>query len=309
MEYMGFDQEMSLEEFAEEMKNEIPNYLMDINIESIKIDKVNKNNGVALIGMVIVEQGENIAPNIYLERYYQMYKNGVVLDEICNNIANDYRNAVKSIPDLDIDRIISRENLYVKLVNYDANKNIMAHSIFEKHMDMALMVRVMCSETENGLCSTALDFKSLDKLGLTYDEAIQVAKENTLMKWPTRIVPMTEMIDIPSEIVSDKFEMYVVTNSTGINGATSIIDMDTIKDYFGDRDMYILPSSIHECIFIPDIGKGEEQLAGLVKEVNKFIVSREEKLSNNVYKYDGKEKTIIQCTGLDKSKDNPERDM
>lgn len=309
MEYMGFEK-MSLEEFAQEVREGIANYLLDRNIESIRVEKVTKNNGVELTGIVILEQGENAAPNLYMNSYYNMYQKGSPMEEILKSIAADYRDATAKIPDLEMSHILTKENLFVKLVNYEANKNTMAHRVFEKYMDMAFVVRLKCEETENGLCSTALDLKLLGQLGISYDEAIKVAKENTIKQWPTKIVPMTEILGMElDEDIPEDCQMFVVTNSTGINGATALIDTETISAYFGDKDMYMIPSSIHEVIFTSYREGDDRKLSALVKEVNSFVVSKEEKLSDNVYKYDGQEKTIIQCTGLDKSKNNPERDM
>ncbi len=310
MNFMELNYNMSFEEFAEEIRLEIPNYLLDVNIESVRIEKVTKNNGVELTGLVILEEGANAAPNIYLQHFYYMYQAGKSLDDICLSIANDYREAYKVMGNMDLVDFARSENLYVKLVNYDANKDILSKSVFEKNMDMAFMVRLKCNENADGLCSTVLDYKLLEQMDLTYDEAIKIAKENTLNSWPTKIVPMSEIIGSELfENLEEPIEMYVLTNSVGINGAAAIMDIDTINDYFGEKDMYIIPSSIHEIILIPDIGKGEEQLSNLVKHVNKFVVSRDEVLSSNIYKYNGKDKTIVQCTGLDRSKDNPERDM
>lgn len=304
MNFMELNYNMTLEEFAEEIKLVIPNYLLDINIETINVEKVVKNNGIEMTGLVILESGQNAGPNIYLEYFYHMYQTGRSLDDVCFDIANEYREACKVMGGLDLVDFAKSENLYVKLVNYDANKDILSKSVFEKNMDMAFMVRLKCNENADGLCSTVLDYKLLEQLDLTYDEAIKIAKENTLNNWPTKIVPMSEILG------SELFEnMYLLTNSSGINGAAAIMDIDTINDYFGENDMYIIPSSIHEVILIPDIGKGENQLSNLVKHVNKFVVSRDEVLSSNIYKYNGKDKTIVQCTGLDRSKDNPERDM
>ena len=304
MNFMELNYNMTLEEFAEEIKLVIPNYLLDINIETINVEKVVKNNGIEMTGLVILESGQNAGPNIYLEYFYHMYQTGRSLDDVCFDIANEYREACKVMGGLDLVDFAKSETLYVKLVNYDANKDILSKSVFEKNMDMAFMVRLKCNENADGLCSTVLDYKLLEQLDLTYDEAIKIAKENTLNNWPTKIVPMSEILG------SELFEnMYLLTNSSGINGAAAIMDIDTINDYFGENDMYIIPSSIHEVILIPDIGKGENQLSNLVKHVNKFVVSRDEVLSSNIYKYNGKDKTIVQCTGLDRSKDNPERDM
>ncbi len=310
MDFMELNYNMTLEEFAEEIKLVIPNYLIDINIETINVEKVVKNNGIEMTGLVILESGQNAGPNIYLEYFYHMYQTGRSLDDVCFDIANEYREACKVMGGLDLVDFAKSENLYVKLVNYDTNKDMLSKAVFEKNMDMAFVVRLKCNEKTEGLCSTILDYKLLESMDLTYDEAIKIAKENTLKNWPTKIVPMSELIGGSLfENQEEPIEMYVLTNSIGLNGAASIMDIDTITDYFGDKDMYILPSSIHELILTSDNGRGENNMSNLIKFVNKFVVSRDEVLSNNIYKYIGKDKTIVQCTGLDRSKDNPERSI
>lgn len=52
------------------------------------------------------------------------------------------------------------------------------------------------------------------------------------------------------------------------------------------NDLYILPSSIHEVLLLPVSMGTPEELAGIVKEVNRTLVLPEERLSDSVYRYD-----------------------
>lgn len=83
-------------------------------------------------------------------------------------------------------------------------------------------------------------------------------------------------------------KMYILTNSVGINGATSIIYKDAIRN-FADKlktDFYILPSSIHEVILVPyEDSISREELKDMVNEVNCTQVPVEEILSDRVYIY------------------------
>ena len=58
-------------------------------------------------------------------------------------------------------------------------------------------------------------------------------------------------------------------------------------------DLYILPSSVHELIITPGDGENETFLKQLVREVNELEVSREEVLSDSVYRYLRKEGKIV----------------
>ncbi len=60
---------------------------------------------------------------------------------------------------------------------------------------------------------------------------------------------------------------------------------------------YILPSSIHETIVVPDDGNTKRQdLEAMVKAVNQNQVAPEERLTNSVYHYD----TKIRCLSWQK---------
>lgn len=83
-------------------------------------------------------------------------------------------------------------------------------------------------------------------------------------------------------------KMYIITNAVGINGATSIIYKDAIRNFAEklETDFYILPSSIHEVILVPyEDSISREELKDMVNEVNCTQVPIEEVLSDRVYIY------------------------
>ena len=51
-------------------------------------------------------------------------------------------------------------------------------------------------------------------------------------------------------------------------------------------DYYILPSSVHEVILVPDApGITEKELCDMVKQANRTVVDEKDILSDNVYHY------------------------
>ena len=61
--------------------------------------------------------------------------------------------------------------------------------------------------------------------------------------------------------------------------------------------MYILPSSIHEVIVLSANEFNQlDYLSKMVTEVNNDQVKKNERLSNNVYYYDKKERTMFLVT-------------
>ena len=73
-------------EFLECIKKQIVRRTGD----NVYINHVIKNNGYELDGIVIMEEGNNISPNIYLNHFYNEYKNGVTIDDITQDILRLY---------------------------------------------------------------------------------------------------------------------------------------------------------------------------------------------------------------------------
>ena len=139
-------------------------------------------------------------------------------------------------------------------------------------------------------------------------ELYRIAKNNTQRRYKGRV---SNMMEIMGEIISNStdnlhpdmvdvfFEMdsvyednmmpmFVATNSKKVNGA-GVILYDGLLRTFAEKiggDFYILPSSVHEVIFVPANGDMDARyLIQMVKEVNATEVSPDEVLSDNVYMY------------------------
>ena len=73
-----------------------------------------------------------------------------------------------------------------------------------------------------------------------------------------------------------------------------VIAYQNFMDQAAERaggDFFILPSSIHELLIVPDNGQmGLRDLEAMVREVNATQVAPEDKLTDSVYHYDSKEK-------------------
>ena len=82
---------------------------------------------------------------------------------------------------------------------------------------------------------------------------------------------------------------FVVTNKQRIDGAGALFYpemMDNLAEVFG-QNYFILPSSIHEMLVLPDNGEiSADELRTMVAEVNATQVAPAERLTNNVYHYD-----------------------
>ncbi len=296
-------------DFVDAVAEKIPEVLTDIEIEDIRIEPVTKNNGIQCTGLLILREGYNVAPNLYMEPYYSMYQASGAFDNVLNMIANDYYNAMKQAEIINATSIHEDypEKVILKLVNTNLNKNALKKCPHIEMNDLSYTFRYIVKDDSVGIASALVTYNDIDRWGLSTEELLDMAKENTRRIFPPVIRDMREFIpdinDFPFEIDEDR-ELFVLTNEKGINGSTSMIFTDVIDEFSQQRNnssFYIIPSSIHEVLLIKKSeGLNIDSLADLVKEVNRFVVGEMDFLSDNLYEYDAASKEITQCTGIEK---------
>ena len=125
----------------------------------------------------------------------------------------------------------------------------------------------------------------VSSIGALIDEMYQ---KNILMLTPDEREMLQETLQESSEMPT----FFVVTNTERIDGAGVIFYpefMDNMGELLGN-DFFILPSSIHEMLILPDDGQVDaEMLRDMVKEVNATQVAPAERLTNDVYHFDTKD--------------------
>lgn len=80
--------------------------------------------------------------------------------------------------------------------------------------------------------------------------------------------------------------MYVATNTDKFYGA-SVILYECLLDAVAEKTggFYVLPSSVHEIIIVPDTFGDLEYLTQMVMDVNRADISPDAVLSDNCYHY------------------------
>ena len=107
------------------------------------------------------------------------------------------------------------------------------------------------------------------------------------------------MHDVHSlEEMENNVSIFVLTNDVGVNGATCILYDDVIKNFAKVQgcNIYILPSSVHEVMLVPENADTEpEFLKELVVEANQSAVGLIDLLSDHIYYYDMDSEQIRMC--------------
>jgi antitoxin component of MazEF toxin-antitoxin module len=131
--------------------------------------------------------------------------------------------------------------------------------------------------------------------GVHTDDLMELAKKNTKKLLPPHILTMKELLGqgMPDEIEEEMAygKLYILTNQYKIHGASVVLYQGVIRNFAEkiEKDLYLLPSSIHEFILLPkENGMKKEALEEMVRSVNNTQLPKEEFLSNYVYYYERK---------------------
>lgn len=294
---------MEYREFLENVRKEVESRY-DSNV-SVTLNHVMKNNGTELDGITIMEKDKNIAPTIYINSFYDRYMEGVSLKAVVSEIIRIYNQNKNSI-NINADYFENYENvrktIVYKLVNYQKNKKLLEDVPYKSVLDLAVVFYCLI-EQRKGVSATALIHNEHLRIwNVTEDEIYNDALKNTPVLLAGSIVPMSKILsEIAGTAPVDNDEkvceytgediLYVLTNSSRVNGAACILYDNLLKKFANDvhSDLYILPSSVHEVIIVPKKNAFDKsELADMVREVNEQGVSQDEILSDNVYEYNRK---------------------
>lgn len=294
---------MEYREFLENVRKEVESRY-DSNV-SVTLNHVMKNNGTELDGITIMEKDKNIAPTIYINSFYDRYREGVSLKAVVSEIIRIYnqnKNSIKINADYFENYENVRKTIVYKLVNYQKNKKLLEDVPYKRVLDLAVVFYCLI-EQKKGVSATALIHNEHLKIwNVTEDEIYNDALKNTPVLLAGSIVPMSKILsEIAGTAQTDNDKkgceytgediLYVLTNSSRVNGAACILYDNLLKRFANDvnSDLYILPSSVHEVIIVPKKNAFDKtELADMVREVNEQGVSQDEILSDNVYEYNRK---------------------
>ena len=120
-------------------------------------------------------------------------------------------------------------------------------------------------------------------LGMTEDELFKNARENTRLTVMDMACALREMgMPIPED---EKSPFCVASNPKRYFGAgIALADTSYLREH--GKDMYIIPSSVHEVLYLDtDDELNASVLSGMVQDVNSGTVAEEDRLSYNVLYY------------------------
>ena len=279
---------------------------------SVSTHNVTKNNGVILTGILIKANGNfSVAPTIYLNPYYDAYEKGdttfgTVIDEVIDTYE---RNKINRSIDMKffLNYETVKNRIIFKLINTERNRELLQDIPHIPFHDLSIVFQCLVSAEEFSNATILIRNAHMQLWKVNARELYERALENTQMLQGYELADMKSVLeemkargeagDCEIEDIQQEVPMYVLSNKSRVNGAACILYKDVLKDFamVTGKDLYILPSSIHEVILLPADGTQESELLKMmVKEINQSQVEAEEVLSDSVYIY-RLDKDFIEC--------------
>ena len=268
---------MYYEEFAEDVRARVEDMAQEeIPDCVVTIRNVVKNNSVRRKALSIVRKDEKATPTIYIREFYEDYKEGRDIEDICDEIFDTYKSGLDRFKDeinmeefLDFGKI--RDQIYFKLINQEMNEQLLKDVPWRAYLDLGIVYFVSVSADE---CSATvlIHNEHLINWGLTEEDLYEVAYENTIKKRKASILHMKDIIkdmvieritgsadilaedteydgkskDEIEEMVEEEIEkikkrqpmeMFILTNDIKTNGAICMTYPNVLKDFANEQEM------------------------------------------------------------------------
>ena len=142
--------------------------------------------------------------------------------------------------------------------------------------------RFLIDKDGDGMKSAVVTTDLARAMNLSEIELYELARENTPRLFPIKFGGMTET---PFGFPDPDEKMFILTNESTAKGAVAILypdAMETIKAKIPGH-FYMIPSSVHEVILLPDNGDmTEEEINGIINQVNSDVVDPSDQLGDEV---------------------------
>lgn len=312
---------MNYQEFLDEVIKQVKDYFpKEYQNAEVELNHIVKTNDQELDGLIIRREQDTVVPQIYLNGYFELYENGVSLSEILMGIyASYFQNVVQSFENLpenvsDYEQV--KDRIVVQLVNQDMNKALLEEVPGKEipDTDLAAIFKVPLFTDERGTATIRVTKEMMEQWGQELETVYRDALANTERDNPAQLTTLRAMIgelleppifqnevkwEKPETCKMEPYEQYILTNPDKMFGAATLLYPEVLQQLSDNMqsNLFILPSSIHELILVRDTGElNAVELQSMVMGVNQEAVPIEDRLSNEVYYYNGKEHTFSMAT-------------
>lgn len=303
---------MDYEEFKTSILKELKTFFREK--ATVRMDCVLKNNGKKQTAVHILFEDSigRAVPVIYIDALYKLYERGSMDMEQC--VSEIIRERQKYDCNEELEQLADRiryweaikEQVYPILLSTEENQELLENLVSEPFMDLSVVYMIREEATPDGFSSAKISKALLQSYGIAqeqlHEQAMRNLEKDGYQFYDMEQMALTLFLDEDQWDVCEEAnelqtgKMYILRNASGLYGAAGILNQKFLQEKIPNVDCYILPSSVHETIFIPDdVGMGQKKYDAIVQEVNATTLEKDERLAGHSYFYDAKTGEIRIC--------------
>lgn len=322
---------MNYQEFKEFVAGNIKAYLPETYQDAdVQIREVTKNNNRKRDGLVVMLPEQNMSPTIYLDSFYEQYVAGRQMEEIMGSLA-EHREAHDIGQNFPVKKFLNFEEvkdaIIFQVVGAEANRDRLRDMPHRIEKDMALIYQILLKKGEDGHAAISINNDMMERMGIEEGMLHDAAMENTPWELPVILQPMSTVIremmrkdfmgfnldeiteddglkefleylleESMEEMEREHIPMYVLSNEDKLDGAATLFYpevQEQVAEQMGG-DYFVLPSSVHEVLIIPDNGEADyRELRATVNDINVTQLPPDEVLTGEVYSYDKESRQLM----------------
>lgn len=251
----------------------------------------------------VIDKRSGVAFTVPTEGAFEKLKDGMEMDEVIAGIAGHVNRGIREMPAVDTSVLDDYRHMLgrirVQMVPKAGNSDMLQGTPHIDMLDMAAVFRVMLSREGEDYASVIVKNSLLRRMNVTPEHFVNDALAAAENNHPIRLQRLTDFLLGTSFETRDESEYMSPLVFAGTDdrmwGSGVIAYPDFMKEAAEklDGNFFLLPSSIHEVLLLPDDGDMDPDfLKNLVASINETEVSPEEKLTDNAYHYDAKERVF-----------------
>ncbi|MDO4961025.1 MAG: DUF5688 family protein [Eubacteriales bacterium] len=268
----------------------------------VAINQVEKLQGESYTGLTVTPAEQNVGMNLNLNQLYGQMERGESYDSVISRAVDQAEHFISDVPRFNVAELSSyetaKELLFVDVVGTKVNAEMLSRVPHTELEDISMVYRMQVEQLTDGAATVLITNDLMNRMGVTKEQLHEDALANSQIVRPATMRSMAEvmaeMMGMPPEMVPmGEPMMYVVSTTEASHGAAAAFYpdfMDQAAKELGGN-FFILPSSVHEMLFLPDNGNMKSaELKDMVTSINADVVSPEDRLTDSVYHYDAAER-------------------
>lgn len=194
-----------------------------------------------------------------------------------------------------------KENLFIRLINFEKNKTELEKAFYKRNGDIALTLYMKIADEDGTMTSLKVPLKCVERWDLEKEDVFMAALKNTASMMPPKVYDMMKMllnpgydgedIDDPDYVPFQDTMGNCLSTGQKTNGAVAIFYPGVARlfcDKINTDGLYLVFTSIHEVMVHNARMIGPEDLASVLDDTIKESTPEDDVLTKHIYYYNAK---------------------